>query len=952
MRLNYRDLGRRSGALAEKLRMRFEKPGLIAIHMAPGVERVIAVLGVLRAGHGYLPLDPQYPADRLHAMMTSAAPAAVIGDRPDAPTPAQSQWLAARDWLAEAGDDSAPWGTELPTAYVIFTSGSTGKPKGIDMPGDVLDRLLAWQFARSACGTGDATLQFSPLSFDVSFQEIFATLGTCGTLVVADERRRRDPMQLIQLLERHRVRRLFLPFVALDALAQTAHATGRYPDSLTEIVTAGEQLKITPALRAVAAATGFTLDNQYGPAETHVVTAHRLDGPPEQWPELPPIGRPLPHATVRVADEQGDPVAAGEAGELWIGGGAPARGYFHDDDATRSAFVTRDGDRWYRTGDEVLADESGSLRWLSRLDSQIKIAGVRVEPGEVEAALGAHPDVERAVVTAVESGGTRRLAAYFVIRADRAAGERDRHIAEWEQVWDQTYRETEPEDPVTHAVGWRSSFDGEAYSLNVMAQWANDICAQIRERPHARVAEIGAGTGMIALRLAPHTERYFATDVSAAAIDYLAGVAENDPAMAALRCRAAPAHEAVAAIETPVDAIVINSVTQHLPDAQYLQDLLAACRDRLAPGGQIFVGDVFHRDLAPRYFRRVAEASMPGAGEEAIAAEAARREALDQELRISPTWFVDVAESIGGLAVYPLLERGDGGSEMAEFRYHAVFVSGGAEDGGQTLTPKPAPSTLAELERSLRQLTTAGRWAGLPNARLVNHGGIDPQRCLALADHLDVRVRLEPNLQDPLAFDVVAWPSDGPEPRGPTASPPDPTTRSQWTTHPALRAIGEALEPEIRAYLSDRLVPAAVPNYLIALPALPLTPSGKLDRRRLPAPVRRRPPLGTAPAPARTETEKRLATLWLRLLALEEVGIDDPFFDVGGNSLLLTRLFVAIRAEFAEAGRDFEPYELLESPTIRLFSSRLDRILDREAGESKARAAGARQRAAFAANKR
>src|SRR6202158_794556 len=224
-------------------------------------------------------------------------------------------------------------------AYVIYTSGSTGRPKGVAMTRGALGNLLAWQEARSPAG-GPVTLQYASLSFDVSFQEIFSTLRTGGRLVLVSEALRRDAPALLALIEAEGVERLFVPFVALRQLAEVAVERGAAPGRLREVLTAGEQLQVPAASGAwVATLPGCRLENQYGPSESHVATAHPLRGAPADWPALPPIGRPIAGSRIQLFDRGGRPVPIGVTGELCIGGGWLGRGCFRRPELTAGGFA-------------------------------------------------------------------------------------------------------------------------------------------------------------------------------------------------------------------------------------------------------------------------------------------------------------------------------------------------------------------------------------------------------------------------------------------------------------------------------------------------------------------------------------------------------------------------------------------------------------------------------------
>lgn len=429
-RWTYRQLNIRANELAHHLRARKIGPNsLVGVHAGRSVEFVVAILAVLKAGGAYVPLDPEYPAERLHFIITDARLDALIcsGAATIEFTDGGSRLVHLQQHAREisAGAEENPGRINHPEhlAYVMFTSGSTGRPKGVCMPHRPLLNLIHWQKGHSNAGIGHRTLLYAPLGFDVCFQEIFSTLASGGTLVIPSARERKDFVGLVGLLEQTGVSRIFLPFVALEFLAEVVADTGRLPASLREVITAGEQLRITPAIRSLfERLKDARLVNQYGPTEAHVVSAFELEGHPAGWPYLPPIGRPIANTQLYVLDARLDPVPAGEIGELYIGGVQVAQGYLNRPELTAEKFIadpfnrTPDA-RLYRTGDLARHLPDGNVEFLGRTDDQVKIRGFRVELGEIETLLATHPEIQRAVVVAREDApGEKFLAAYFIAR--------------------------------------------------------------------------------------------------------------------------------------------------------------------------------------------------------------------------------------------------------------------------------------------------------------------------------------------------------------------------------------------------------------------------------------------------------------------------------------------------------------------------------------------------------
>jgi acyl-coenzyme A synthetase/AMP-(fatty) acid ligase/aryl carrier-like protein len=320
------------------------------------------------------------------------------------------------------------------------------------MRSHALAALIDWHARHPRLGTAARTLQFAPFGFDVSFQEMLSTFACGGTLVVADDEVRRDPWKLLALLNGERIERMFLPVAALHALAEAVAAGGQKPAALRDVITAGEQLRITPAVRALfAALPDCVLHNHYGPTETHVVTAHELRGDPQAWPELPPIGNALPHVRTRVADAGLAPAPRGEEGELLLGGDCLAVGYLHRDRLTAERFIHLDGARWYRTGDRVRERADGVFEYLGRLDEQIKLDGYRIEPAEVESVLVRHATVVQAAVVLSEGTQGKRLVAHVVARA--GSGDQATLRAQWRaHCLAQLPKWMVPQDFVLHAA--------------------------------------------------------------------------------------------------------------------------------------------------------------------------------------------------------------------------------------------------------------------------------------------------------------------------------------------------------------------------------------------------------------------------------------------------------------------------------------------------------------------
>ncbi|WP_330252185.1 amino acid adenylation domain-containing protein [Nocardia sp. NBC_00565] len=423
--VSYAELDTRSRQLARDLIHRgVGVESAVAVAMRRGIEMVVAIYGVLRAGGAYVPIDPDHPAERNEYVLASAAPVGVLTttgtgfetatDTPlvyvDGPNSAAA--LIFEDLLSGTGTVAAPHPDN--TAYVIYTSGSTGRPKGVAITHRQMANQFRWAQRTYPHGPGDVVLHKTPITFDISTWELIWTLQTGAAVVVAEPDGHRDPAYLARVIDEYRVSTVHFVPSMLDAFLDGMPAAAAYP-SLRRVFAAGEALSADTAARFTTFLPNADLHNWYGPAEATVVTAYPAE--PRGRVAIP-IGTTVANTRVHVLDRQLRPVPIGAVGELYVAGVQLARGYVNAPALTAERFVAHvDGQRLYRTGDVVRwvpGRGDYALEYLGRSDFQVKLRGQRVELGEIETVLLGVDAVQRAAVALVNGSTGDRLVAYVV----------------------------------------------------------------------------------------------------------------------------------------------------------------------------------------------------------------------------------------------------------------------------------------------------------------------------------------------------------------------------------------------------------------------------------------------------------------------------------------------------------------------------------------------------------
>lgn len=950
--ITYQELNQKANQLAHYLKsLGVNSETLIGVCVDRSLNMLIGLLGVLKAGGAYVPLDPSYPADRLAFMLEdSQLPLLLTQSHLLSCLPKtnsirvvclDSNWQEIEQFNQDNLESEV---TPDNLAYTIYTSGSTGKPKGVQIIHRSVVNLLLSMKQELGLSDRDILLAVTTISFDIAVLELFLPLIVGARVAIVSRAVAIDPMKLSKTITESGA--TFMQ--ATPSTWKMLLAVNWQGNRNLKIICGGEALNRHLANQLLERSS--SLWNMYGPTETTIwSTLHKV----EPGECSIPIGKPVLNTQTYLFkyprhhnNDIFEPVVDGSEGELYIGGMGLARGYLNRPELTEQKFVhvpciNKSEIRLYKTGDLARYLTDGTIEFIGRVDDQVKIRGFRIELGDIESALIQHPAVrEVAVTTKDDPSGHKRIFAYFTSKAPAAEIQSsveeiyDKEISQWQTVWDTAYNDLSNNalDPRLKINGYVNSYTGSLIPLNEMADWVNHTVERILFLRPKRVLEIGCGTGMLLFRIAPQCSHYLGIDVSNRAISYIQQQlfeSKEDWSNVILEQRAA--HDIEGLGEGSFDTIIINSVVQYFPSVNYLLDVLNKAIKLVEPGGHIFIGDIRNLQFLKAFHASV---QLGQAGDKLstvlLRDRIEKKIAQEQELLINPDFFKALKYHFSSIThAETLIKRGHHKNELCKFRFDAIiYVESPVKliDKLQSLDWQENHINFHFVRNLLlNPELEALKITGIPNARVIE----DLQSFYAIQNHhsltsvKELRQFIEKTnevegihpedfysfAQDfPNYIANITWSESASDYEViflrkneliPIISHGETTIESKdfdfWGNTPFRIDAQTNLVPQLRAFLQEKLPEYMIPSLFVLLETIPLTPNGKIDRRALPEPGKMRPDLQESYVAPYTAIEKQLATIWSELLGIEQIGIYDSFFELGGDSLLSVHLLTRIQ---------------------------------------------------------
>lgn len=962
--LTYSKLYDESEKISALLQLNGVKIGdIVGICLNRSAEMISTLLGIVKAGAAYLPLDPMFPDKRLEYMLNDSGTNFLLtessffqkfnqfrGKFIDISEVRQIKNLNQTDDLSRP--DSL--------AYIIYTSGSTGNPKGVQILHSSLTNFLLSMQKTPGLSSEDNVLALTTLSFDISGLEIFLPFVTGARITIASRDEAKDGKELLEKIRKEKV--------------STVQAT---PSTWKMLLDSGWNDKLN--IKALCGGEALSKEladkildrvdelwNMYGPTETTIWSSCAK----VTKEDTIHIGKPIANTQFYIVDNNLNFCPPGVSGELLISGAGLSIGYLNKPELTAEKFIVNPFDKEkktkvYRTGDLVKLNSKMQIEFLGRIDSQVKIRGFRIELDEIESVIKQSELVKDCAVVVKEINNDKKLVGYVIPDNSLLSKPKfnEKLIGKWLDEWELLYKEakvkahSKNDDDIDRNVTSLLTHD-QILLTDAYNEWLFQTINRIKELKTRRILEIGTGGGQLLKEVAKDCEYFAATDFSKSSIEeFEKYLLKNKDQFPNYNLYTLPAEEKIPEEFNSFDTVIINSVIQYFPDMDYLMKVIENALNYLADGGTLFIGDV--QSFSLLYNFHLNDQLLHIRDEETVAEFKSivnKRVSIEPELVIDPIFFYELmnrSEKISNVVVK--LREGKNSNETTLYHYDVFIVKRKELTDVTKFSEFDFSYELLDKLEDFKNDILNGKSdivkvKNIPNKRLAKN--LQMEKIIESSDSTDkiknVVAGAELNFPE-VSIEEVILNSKLDGIKLEFIVPPDSDLSKfdlvmlneklniyevnlyrgknfERINHksynaPKTRFINELLLSEIRQITFNNLPDYMVPNFIIPIDKFPLTPNNKIDKKALAELKISDVNYSASTAKPENETQKLLIKIWENLLGISGIGIDDNFFELGGHSILAAQML----ADFEkETGKRIPLAEMFTSQTIRQLSAKVE----------------------------
>lgn len=930
--LSYQQLNERANQLAHYLvSLGVKHKQVIGIYLERSFELIISLLAIWKTGNTPVFIDANYPRQRVNFIVKDCQPTILISQDKlyselqtklnQSNNEANIAYLLdlnqVQSYLFQQSKQNLEVTTSLDEVlYIIYTSGSTGVPKGVLIQQQGAINMAYAQIDELGICVSDCILQFARFTFDAFFWELLGAWLAGARLCL--------PPADIKLIGNDLLSVLKTESISIATLTPSVVETISIDEMLPNLrllVLAGEAPSIAIAEKW---SQYCQVINAYGPSEASVcasiekidLSTHKLT-----------IGTPIANVEIFILDAYLQPAPINVPGKIYIGGIGLAKAYLNSEELTQASFIkvlfNGKSKRIYKTGDCGRWLSDGRIEYLGRANnSQVKLRGFRIELDEVKQQIVNHTNISNAVIVVQD----QHLTAYLVTKPDVfVAGSSyfslaEEQVQQWQALYEDLYQKMDADKPLDfNCLGWNSSYTGKPFLEEEMQEWIEGTVHRILALRPKRVLEIGCGAGLLMTRIAPHCDLYVATDFSAAAIDYLQKLTNNLNLQDKIHLIQRPAGYFDEQDQIGYDVIIINSVIQYFPDIDHLIRVIERSIVYTQAGGKIFIGDVRSLVHLETLHSAILLRSMSNTTTKEWKITLSEKLEREEELVIDAIFFDKYAKKNPLLnCAITQLRRGKYINELTQFRYDVILYKKGPVSipdldvnwhqwGKEFDTQKiigdfllnQSPDYLALRAIPNKRVLTA--ISALAPENSLNSLAEDPEVLALIAEKLGYHLIINWSKQDPLhCFDAVFF--HGPDLThiiDPSFCKNDLLKSEDWSDYanqPQKAKIKQMILVDLIRQIKENLADYMIPANWYFIKEIPLTAHGKTNYKALQGIYT--PKVNRLLELPKTDIEKKLSLVWKTILNIDSIGINDNFFEVGGESLRAVYLIAEINKLF------------------------------------------------------